>query len=252
MKFKAVVRYVVVVIGLVALAWMATATFFLGKSIWPLVHGSKSVTWGMKAGDLVVSAASGSVSYHLLPMALLVFVLPLGAIVVAGILLRDTPGRTLLATVGACSGVLVILVAAYLVTRPTPGRWVGRQLPSMAIKYVEAKPEFTGHPVLLEFWATWCGPCVASISHLNELQTKFRSSGLVIVGVSSEREAVVADFLKKNQVRYAIAVDSTGRLFRTFGVSAIPHAFLTDRRGTIIWEGHPYLLQDAQIAAASK
>lgn len=96
---------------------------------------------------------------------------------------------------------------------------------------------------VIEFWATWCGPCRASIPHLTELQKKFKD--VVFVGVSDEDAATVKAFVKKmgDQMDYTVAVDSdkkTGEAYMgAFGIKGIPHAFIVDKEGRIVWNGHP-------------
>src|SRR5579872_4424505 len=96
-----------------------------------------------------------------------------------------------------------------------------------------------GKVVLVEFWATWCGPCVAGIPHLNELQAKYRAAGLQVISLTDDDLATVEDFQKKarSPIKYAVGVgsDSNAR----YGVSSIPHAFLVGRSGKLLWHGHP-------------
>lgn len=99
--------------------------------------------------------------------------------------------------------------------------------------------------VVVEFWATWCGPCRTSIPHLTELQRKFADRGVVIIGVSDETAAKVRPFVDEmgDRMDYTVAVDRNRATFdaymKTFGQNGIPHAFVVDREGRIAWHGHP-------------
>ncbi len=98
---------------------------------------------------------------------------------------------------------------------------------------------------VVEFWATWCGPCVESIPHLTELQKRFGPRGLAIVGISDEGPSTVREFVEKmgQKMDYSVAVDPTGdtrsAYMDTYGQSGIPRAFIVDRHGRIVWIGHP-------------
>jgi len=99
--------------------------------------------------------------------------------------------------------------------------------------------------VVVEFWATWCGPCLTSIPHLTELQHKFADRGVVVIGVSAEDPSTVRPFLDRMGAKmdYTVAVDNnrqTSKGYMTaYGQNGIPHAFIIDLEGRIAWHGHP-------------
>jgi thiol-disulfide isomerase/thioredoxin len=94
-----------------------------------------------------------------------------------------------------------------------------------------------GKVVVLEFWATWCGPCVEGIPHLNELQRKYAGKDVQIVSLVEEGHATMDRFLMRTKVEYPIGLES-GSL-KAYGIHAIPHAFVVDKAGKIAWHGHP-------------
>ncbi len=126
---------------------------------------------------------------------------------------------------------------------------LGDPAPALQIaEWVKGKPvnlaDLKGKKVaVVEFWATWCPPCRASIPHLTQLQKKFKD--VVIVGISDEDVATVKKFVAKmgDQMDYVVAVDKdekTGQAYMgAFGVDGIPHAFVVDKEGRIVWHGHP-------------
>lgn len=97
---------------------------------------------------------------------------------------------------------------------------------------------------VIEFWATWCGPCRESIPHLTELQKKHKDK-LVIIGISDETAGEVKPYVEKmgDKMDYRVAIDkreATGRAYMGgFQVNGIPHAFVVDTSGSIVWHGHP-------------
>ena len=124
---------------------------------------------------------------------------------------------------------------------------VGEQLPELRLKFFGRDPDYANKPVLLEFWATWCPPCRESIPHLNELHAKYKERGLVIIGATDEAASVIRKFQKDTPMDYAVATDSGGKLNEQMGVDGIPHAFLADSSGKIVWEGHPMKLREEEI-----
>jgi thiol-disulfide isomerase/thioredoxin len=107
---------------------------------------------------------------------------------------------------------------------------------------------------VVEFWATWCGPCIAGIPHLTKLQKEFKDHGVTIIGVNiwEEREYTpdtinqVRDFVAKQGERmgYPVAYDGPGKFMdahwmQAAGRNGIPSAFIVDREGIIAWIGHP-------------
>ncbi|TAK98154.1 MAG: redoxin domain-containing protein [Verrucomicrobia bacterium] len=108
---------------------------------------------------------------------------------------------------------------------------------------------------VVEFWATWCGPCRTSIPHLTELQKKFKDKGVIFIGVSNEEVDTVKKFVEKmgDKMDYTVAVEkgqeTSEDYMSAFGVNGIPHAFIVDKEGRIVWHGHPMAELEATLQA---
>lgn len=125
----------------------------------------------------------------------------------------------------------------------------------------EAVTSFSKDKVyLVEFWATWCGPCLASIPHVNELYAKFKDKGLVVIGqnVWEQNEAAVERFVRKmgDKMSYRVALDDKtqhkeGAMAETWmkaaGQDGIPAAFLVGKDGKLAWIGHPMSLKEKTV-----
>jgi len=130
-------------------------------------------------------------------------------------------------------------------------------------KWVQGEPvkDFQkGKAYIVEFWATWCPPCRASIPHLNETYLKFKDKGLVVIGQDcwEKDESLVAPFVEKmgDKMTYRVALDDKtsnkkGQMAITWmeaaGRNGIPSAFLVDTKGKIAWIGHPMALKEEVI-----
>ncbi len=98
---------------------------------------------------------------------------------------------------------------------------------------------------VVEFWATWCGPCRTSIPHLTELQKKYKDKGVVFVGVSNETLEKVQPFVEEQgeKMEYVVALDKENLTnqdyMRAYGRNGIPCSFIINKKGQIVWVGHP-------------
>lgn len=127
-----------------------------------------------------------------------------------------------------------------------PGRWAQG----------EAVKEFEGDKVyLIEFWATWCGPCITAIPHINDIHQKHKDKGLVVIGQNlGEDQNTVAEFMKKmaSKMTYRVGVDDpAGAMAKNWlsaaGQKGIPCAFVVGKNGKIAYIGHPMALAESLL-----
>ena len=110
----------------------------------------------------------------------------------------------------------------------------------------------SGNVYVMEFWATWCGPCRAGMPHLTEVQEKYQDQGLTIIGVSREEPSKVEDFLAKDEwdkkTGYTIALDEGSKTNNAYmkaaGQNGIPTAFIVGKDGRVEWIGHPMSMDE--------
>lgn len=148
-----------------------------------------------------------------------------------------------------CAGVLV--AAQPTIGSPAP-EFGGKQFHNLpaTMSAPVTLASLRGRVVLIDFWATWCGPCVASIPHLIELHDKYADQGLVIVGHTDGSSTDLEGFIKKKNIPYLISVG--GDIGDAYGVNGIPHVFVIDPDGKVAWQGHPAELQESVITNALK
>lgn len=104
--------------------------------------------------------------------------------------------------------------------------------------WLTEEPKTEGKFVLVDFWATWCGPCRAAIPHLNEIAKEFAGE-LVVIGLSGDTSADKVRDMKKPVIEYYSGVDTQKRTSKAIGISGIPHLLLIDPNGKVCWQGFP-------------
>jgi len=101
-------------------------------------------------------------------------------------------------------------------------------------KLVVAVDQLAGKGVVLNFWASWCGPCRRELPSIVKLHEEFKDKGLVILGVNDEDKGTAKSFAGKAGLTFPTLDDSSQKLHRQYRVNSIPTIFLIDREGKIV------------------
>ena len=109
----------------------------------------------------------------------------------------------------------------------------GKEFPDFQATDVTGKPaslaRLKGKVVLIDFWATWCGPCVGEIPHIKAAYKKYQKKGFEVIGISGDRQkSTLEGFIKSNEIPWQQVFDDGGKLNMTYGITAIPATYLID------------------------
>ncbi|HYE61923.1 MAG TPA: TlpA disulfide reductase family protein [Phycisphaerales bacterium] len=105
-------------------------------------------------------------------------------------------------------------------------------------KWLNKEPDRENRVVLIDFWATWCGPCRRVIPELKAWQEKYKDD-LVVIGISNEAPREVENFMRAQQITYAMAIDTKQTMSKAIGIGGIPHVLVISSDGIVRWQGFP-------------
>jgi cytochrome c biogenesis protein CcmG, thiol:disulfide interchange protein DsbE len=135
--------------------------------------------------------------------------------------------------------ILLGLLATMLVLRPgTSPTAIGAAAPDFEVVDLDGNPislaELRGRPVIVNFWASWCVPCIEEFPLLREAHQRHADDGLVVVGiVYQDRSAAAREFMDRQGAGWAAAADPDGRVADAYDILGPPETFLIGRDGRI-------------------
>jgi uncharacterized protein (TIGR03435 family) len=105
-----------------------------------------------------------------------------------------------------------------------------------------------GNVVVLEFWATWCAPCIAAMPHLNELAEKFKDKPVRFIAITNEDEAIVTSFIGRRVMKSWVGIDSARTTMKSYDVRYFPYTIVIGRDGKIAAITSPKRLTQEMIS----
>ncbi len=132
------------------------------------------------------------------------------------------------------------LTAALAISLITSSVSQAKPAPAFSVRTLDGKAlrlsDLRKRPVILDFWATWCGPCRASMPHLNEMQARYEKQGLAVIGLSVDEQGPqrVKQFANRLGVRFTLAMANDEVLDAYGPIRSIPTTFFINRDGHIV------------------
>ncbi|NOY66725.1 MAG: TlpA family protein disulfide reductase [Gammaproteobacteria bacterium] len=129
--------------------------------------------------------------------------------------------------------VMSLIASSFSMAASISGNAADFTLKSLSGKNIKLS-EYRGDVVMVNFWASWCGPCRQEMPALEQLYKKYKDLGFVILGVNlDEDSSKAAALLKKIPVSFPILYDSTNKVAKLYDVKAMPTTYLIDRNGKL-------------------
>ena len=140
---------------------------------------------------------------------------------------------------------LTVLIGLMLVCQVCAGEGlVGKKAPGITIRqWITNNPpaikNLSGSVFILEFWATWCPPCVEGVPAMVALNNKYKHKGLKLIALSQDKSAEkVRKFVKEKRINYHVAIDKGTADW--FGVKGYPTVTVVNHKGIVLWQGYPW------------
>lgn len=145
-----------------------------------------------------------------------------------------------------CGKALMIFILSFLIMSLSNADTIKGAAPDFTLKSRSGEnlklSEYRGDVVLLNFWASWCGPCRQEMPLLQDIYQKYKKLGFVLLAVNVEEDSLKAnDLLKDVSVTFPVLYDNTNKVSKLYKVVAMPTTVLIDRDGKMRYVHHGYL-----------
>ena len=133
---------------------------------------------------------------------------------------------------------ILSLILILVLVGPSASSSVEFSLKDLSGRMVSLSDLLETGPVLLDFWATWCGPCVKELPHIQRLHEEFSDEGITIVGISEDGTKTVSKvkpFIKTRRYTFPVLLDTNQQVMRMFKISSIPYVCIIDTSGELFY-----------------
>jgi cytochrome c biogenesis protein CcmG, thiol:disulfide interchange protein DsbE len=144
------------------------------------------------------------------------------------------------------------LAALWLSSLPASALDAGAKMPEIGLTDLSGKTvnvaSLAGKVVVIDFWATWCAPCKEELPVLQKLYKKYAAQGLVVVGVSVDKDAAnIPSFLKKLGVTFPVVHDANHQVSGRYQPPRMPSSYIVDRKGIVRYVHGGFRADDAAV-----